>query len=428
MTGPATPPPARRLSRGPHVALTVGFLGLTVLLALSRSTNPEVLGRYSSKFFVYNLLNLGILALLALATRWRPLGALLAVASTFVAPLNEAVGQMPGRLAVLPAVRLVAGLALVAYEFDRFRLARKPPRGALAGMGAALVVLSCFDLGLWVATWTRPEFGERLEGFRDRYDLTAVGPDDVVLVGDSFVWGDGVARDQKFGDELGRLYAREGRRVRVFSLGVRGAGPEQYIEALAKVPPGQGAGVVIFSFFPNDIAPRPVPQPKALRRVQAATWSLGQSSLSFHALHDLLGRIETSGIDRHHQLRVDDYRRDDPTFPARWAALTGALDRFARLARERSPHPPLLLMIPLMVDYKDYPLAHAHDDLAAVARGLGYDVLDLLPTFRARLGDGTHYRASPNDIHCNAVVHALIAARLKQHLDAGPPTDRLGRH
>jgi hypothetical protein len=420
MSGEEANLPSRGPSRWPWALLTLGFLGLTVASALSHSAVPVVLGRYSVPFFGYQLVNLAILSLLAIPMRWRvarPLGAILVIGSTFLAPTNEAVGHMPGLLVDLPALRLLAGFALVAYEFDRFRADRRQARGAVAGLGAAVVVLSLFDLGFWVATRSRPDFRENLEGFRDRYDLKGVTAHDVLLVGDSFVWGDGVAKGQKFGDVLERLYARDGRRVRVFSLGIRGAGPAEYVQSLSQVPEGREAGVVIFSFFPNDIAPRARPRSRLQRCIQSATWPLSRSSLSFHALHDLVGRIETPGIAYYHQMMIGDYRQDDPTFPARWGALIDALGRFARLSRERCPNPPLLLIIPFMVDYHDYLLAQAHRELAPAAEGLGYDVLDLFPSFRA----------SPNDIHCDARVYALIAERLKEYLDARPSAAGLGR-
>jgi len=430
MNGGGASLPSRGVSRWPGALLTFGFVGLTVASALSRSAAPVVLGRYSVPFFGYQLVNLAILFLLLAAMHRRgagPLGAFLVIGSTFLAPLNEAVGHMPGLVVALLALRLLAGLTLVAYEFDRFRADRGQKRGAVAGLGAAFVVLSLFDLGLWVATWSRPDFGENLEGFRDRYDLEGVTGHDVLLVGDSFVWGDGVAKGQKFGDVLERLYARDGRRVRVLSLGVRGAGPTEYVEFLSRVPEGREAGVVILSFFPNDIAPRPRPQSRVQRRIQSATWPLGQSSLSFRAFHDLVGRIETPGIAYYLQMMVGDYHRDDPTFPARWGALTDALGHFARLSRERCPNRPLLLIIPLMVDYRDYPLTQTHGELAEAAKQLGYDVLDLLPCFRAALADGSRYRVNPDDIHCDARVHALIAERLKEYLDTRPSTADLGR-
>jgi hypothetical protein len=224
-----------------------------------------------------------------------------------------------------------------------------------------------------------------------------------------------VPKSDRFGDVLERLYADDGRKVRVFSLGVRSAGPARYLESLALVPETCQAGLVIFSFYPNDIAPRP--RTPALRRGLAVAWALSRSSLTFRVVHDILARVERPTVAHYHQSIVDDYQPDDPTFPGRWAELVGALTRFHAMAARRSVSRPLFLILPMMVDYRDYPLEHAHAMIRKTAEGLGYDVLDLLSDFRAALGDGTRYRARPNDNHFNAQVHALVAALIKRRLD-----------
>ncbi len=71
-----------------------------------------------------------------------------------------------------------------------------------------------------------------------------------------------------------------------------------------------------------------------------------------------------------------------------------------------------------MVNFRPYPLESDHEALRKTAEGLGYDVLDLLPAFRAELGDGSKYRVHPGDNHFDARVHALVAALIKGHLDA----------
>ena len=417
-------------SRWAHALATLAFLGLAVAAASGRSVSATILGRYSAASFGYQLLNVATLGLLVLPSRWgrsRRVGYLLVVASTVLAPINESVRNLPGIQAVLPMVRLLVAASLIAAEFERFRRDRKSVRGLALAAGLVLAGLSSMDLMLW--GWVRASSGfeEEFEGYRDRYALETVTPDDVVLVGDSFVWGHGVAKPRRFGDVLERLYADEGRRVRVFSLGVRGAGPSRYLESLARVPEGRRFGIAIFSFYPNDLVPRPGPSRKALRMIQGLTWTLGRSSLTFRAAHDVLGKLETPSVDHYHRSLVEDYRKDDPTFRGRWAELVAALGRFEKSAARRSEARPLLLLIPLMVDFHAYPLAGAHEELRAEAETLGYDVLDLLPAFRAELGDGSRFRVGRNDNHFDARTHELVGSLIKRHLDGRPDTSGLGR-
>ncbi len=413
-------PQVRPTPKWPHAIAGLAFAGLAVATALTRSTTPVVLGRYSTGLFVYQILNVATLGLLLAPARWeraRWAGYALAVASTFLAPINEAVRQIPGILAVLPAVRLLVAWSLIAAEFDRFRRGTKA-RGVILAAGFALAALSLLDLVLWAWVASTSGFDEDYEGYRDRYALEQVTPEDIVLVGDSFVWGHGVRKSERFGNVLQDLCEREGRPVRVYSLGVRGAGMERDLESLARVPEGRRAGTVILAFYPNDLEPSPRPRSRFLNLLERLTLTLSRSSLAFRGLHDILGRIESPNLERYHQSVVDDYRRDDPTFATRWAELTAALDRFSRLAEPRSSARPLLLIIPLMVNFRAYPLDGVHAELRKTAEGLGYDVLDLLPAFRAELGDGSKYRVHPGDNHFDARVHALVAGLIKRHLDA----------
>ncbi len=59
----------------------------------------------------------------------------------------------------------------------------------------------------------------------------------------------------------------------------------------------------------------------------------------------------------------------------------------------------MLLILPLMVDFRTYPLEGAHEDLRKTAEAVGYDVLDLLPALRQALGDGSKYRVQAGDNH-----------------------------
>ncbi len=264
-------PQIRPAPRWPHAIATLAFAGLAAATALTRSTAPVVLGRYSASLFVYQILNVVTLGLLLAPARWeraRWAGYALAVASTFLAPINEAVGQIPGITAILPAVRLVIAWSLIVGEFDRFRRGIMA-RGAILAAGFALAALSLLDLALWAWVASTSGFDEDYEGYRDRYSLEQVRPDDIVLVGDSFVWGHGVKKSERFGNVLEDLYRSEGRSVHVYSLGVRGAGPERDLESLARVPADRRAGTVILSFYPNDLESRPKAAVEAPRRVRA---------------------------------------------------------------------------------------------------------------------------------------------------------------
>jgi lysophospholipase L1-like esterase len=101
--------------------------------------------------------------------------------------------------------------------------------------------------------------------------------------------------------------------------------------------------------------------------------------------------------------------------------LDQSIARFRELALARSDAPPLFLILPLMVDFRTYPLRAAHERLQALARRRGFEVLDLLPLFTERLVDGNRHLAAPNDNHFDAATHALVANALHDALRATPP-------
>jgi len=172
---------------------------------------------------------------------------------------------------------------------------------------------------------------------------------------------------------------------------------------------------VIFSFYPNDIEPRP--RSRATARALDLTWSLGRSSPTFRLAHDVLAKLDIPSVAAYHASVVEDHDAADPTRERRWNDLTDALRRFKAAAAERSEAPPILMLIPLMVDFRSYPIPDVHARVAQAGAAMGYDVLDLLPPFRETLVDGDRYRVGPADNHFNAVVHDLVARLLRDRLE-----------
>jgi GDSL-like Lipase/Acylhydrolase family len=413
--------PATDISRWFQFALRLSFFMLAVIIiAPAPSASPAILGRWSYPWFAVQLFNIITFLFLNSNQNWlkRRIGYVLVIISTFLVTSNEKLRQAsPILQALLPAIRLLVACTIIAAAFDRFRETRRVQSVFLAS-GFALAAFAVLDLALWVFVATTAGFDPDFEGYRDRYDLWQVQPQDIVIVGDSFVWGHGVRKSERFGNVLERLYADEGQTQRVYSLGVRGAGLDRYLESLGRMYVSKDPGVIVVSFYPNDMPARPKPRSAILQRLETLTWALGHSSLTFRGLHDLLGRIESPTLDRYHASLVADFDPRDPTFATRWDALTSQLGQIADRARAHSKSKPVFLIIPLMVDFRDYPLTDGHDRLRKAAESLSFEVVDLLPEFRDKLGDGRRYRVRPGDNHFDARVHAHVAEILKRRLEA----------
>lgn len=387
---------------------------------LTRSVVPVALGRYSKVLLAFNAWNFAALALgawsLAHVGRFmRALALLMLIGGSMVAPFNAEMRAFAGMAIVLPFSRLLAAGALVAGEFAVFRALRAEgvsstrPSGAAIAFGSLFLFLSILDLA--ILGWSRAAGRvERVvgDGLRVEYDWSSVGDDDVLLVGDSYVWGAGVEREERFGDRLTELWKERGKSGKALSLGVNGAAMEEYSRILTRVPDGVRARKVILAYYMNDFERAPDWRETLIGLLT----TLRHGSPTLGLLGDRLATRLTPTPQADHASIARRYDPSEPTYPARWSNLRGWLKGFRELAVSRSRDRPLFLILPMMTDFEDYPLTEAHHDLVAVATEEGFDTLDLLPLFRDRLGDGRKHWASPDDNHFDAETHALVTQAL----------------
>jgi hypothetical protein len=400
------------------------YLYPAVAALLVRSQVPQVAGRYSQALAVFNVCNVLLCALVVWACwrgsfRGQAAGYGLIILLSFLIPGNNELRQLPLIVLVLPLIRLLASVNLVALAFRQAATAgSRPPRLTLMlGTGFATLTVVDFFLLAWLAVFPRPDADTPSSSFRENYDLTAITPNDLLLIGDSFVWGSGVRKEDAFGFQLQARYAQEGSPTKVYSLGKPGGDFPEYLDALALVPAEIKAQRVVLAFYMNDMPLKKTRWPGQWDRTQYAPFNnLGLGCPSLRLLSDTTGKLLYPDVETYHQYLIDSYDPNDPTFPARWEMLEGYVDRFRDRARERSLGKPLFVILPLVVDYNAYPLTAAHGHLVALAERSGYETLDLLPHFRAVLGDGRAYRVAPNDNHFDARGHELVARVLKERL------------
>lgn len=324
---------------------------------------------------------------------------------------------MPLVSAILAPIRIAAALGMVALEFDRYRRTRRRPAGLVVSAAAIFLVISLLDVVLmaYISLFVREPAGTLAQAtFRDEYALATIRPQDVVLIGDSFVWGQGVKKEERFGNQLEEIYAQRGSKTKVFSLGLVGIGPASYVSIVSDLPERVTPARIVMSFYMNDMPPIP----NWHDAVAGMSTSLRGGSPTMGLVGDMLAKLAIRDVQAYEDFVVRCYDRTHPTFATRRAMLIDQLRRFRDLAAQRSQARPVFLILPLLTDFHHYPLHEAHRDLADTARSLEYDVLDLLPVFTARLGDGNPYRCDPNNNHFNADVHLLVAQELWKTLEA----------
>jgi len=326
--------------------------------------------------------------------------------------VNNQLRYLPAINYLMPLVRLVGGGTILLAGFDRWRQAATRKFGLLTGLGALCILISLVDFALFAVLAFAPEHRRPDVGLREEYVLEEIGAGDFILVGDSFVWGQGVDLGERFGNRLEEICTEAGRPSKVYSLGLTGIGVPQYIDLLSEVPRGSSAERVVVAFYMNDMPP----VENLRKRVWGASVSLGRGCPTLRLFGDKLSSFLAGDVHDYHRYIVDSYNEDHPSYASRVALLEDQLRSIHELATERSTARPVLLILPIMVDFNAHPLEHGHELLAGVAERLEYDLIDLLPVFRAELGDADGHRTSSEDNHFDALTHDLVARTLYEQL------------
>ena len=409
----------------PHLYVTV--LGLT-----ARSQVPLVLGRWSRGLLVFNALNLTALVAFAIASlrgRYRVAlpAVLVMLGLSYVGAVNNDIAQAPFAVSLLAGSRIGFALIIVSLAFEASLAVR---RGGTDGplpdpstrwsrrvlvAGVSLLGLSVVDAaGVWL--FLKPErWGPAVFAFRSPVDLAKIEPNADVFVGDSFVWGQGVQESQAFANRIGAALGPSG--TPVYNLGQVGAGLPEYLAVVERLPPRD---TTFICYFMNDMLPRELPS----LRARQAFLAVGRTSFVARLVSDIIGFRMYPDADKYALAVVGDYDKSDPTFASRWQQTEENLVRIAAYAKRDARHKPVLVILPLMWEFADYPIREAHADLAAIGRREGLEVVDMLPVFSRAFPHGKDYTVSRNDDHFNAEVHAKVAevllALLRQRAAAAP--------
>lgn len=217
----------------------------------------------------------------------------------------------------------------------------------------------------------------------------------VVVLGDSFTFGEGVADDATFVGRLREQWAPRG--LKFVNAGVAGHGTIEEAARLEALLDHFRPRAVVLVFVPNDAIPWQSSSERGtdLRNVQAAGGSrllaLAGALTSSHDVEDwYLSYYQ--GAESAHWERA----RDALTWMAHTCAARGG--RFGVVA------------FPLMHRLDDDPLTAITDLVRTAAQASGAGFLDLTPSFAGR--DAQTFWAHPSDRHPNAAAHEIAADAL----------------
>ncbi|MFZ5780327.1 MAG: SGNH/GDSL hydrolase family protein [Pseudomonadota bacterium] len=388
------------------------------------SQTALVLGRYSyaaagfilAAALLYVLFAIGLLrrsiVLLILAT-------LALVGLTFVLPSSNNVLAWPGTLTVLALVRMASAVSLVAVAASGARLGATRWQTTALMTAGLLAVPSAIDAGFLVSQGTGAIDGSVKSlgvSYRTSYDLTRLDAHDVVLVGDSFVWGEGVEMGQRVGEVLQALLQEQDPDARVYSLGVIGVGLNDYVKSLRQVPPDPKVRRVIVAFYQNDMPARET----FAGRLEALSLAIGRSSISARLLLDAARVSLAPTVEGYMKQLLGDFDENGRDYPARWAMLASAFDELFALADQRSIGRPVMAIIPALSPTDGERWRAIHRRVAARARAAGFEVVDLYDAFATGTPATVRYRATPNDLHFDVEGNRIFAEKLFEALQPRP--------
>lgn len=262
-------------------------------------------------------------------------------------------------------------------------------------------------------------------GFRDRGDVAASKPGDIVLVGDSFMLGWGIEEDQRTSNRLGALV---GRPVYNVAIPTDIDGFEQLLDYARRLG-GRFSRVVVgvtmemdLKMYGADTATAPTapaappPAPDWAARLAAVKTGLRDNSALYFVL---TGLVHHNPLLAEAAARVGVLRPNlDGIHRNRFAPeiVTSSADRLAELA---SHYDAIVLIVPsraLWHGGNESEEVRRHDAFVTALRARGVDVVDPRPAMEAE-GRGLAYHFA-NDGHWRAAGHDLAARLLAERVKA----------
>src|SRR5262249_45483612 len=300
------------------------YLYPALALLLATSHTPIFFGMYSTNLLLLNVITVIVYGafLFGLMTSCHAIqfsAVFFLAILTFVAT-NASAPTLAVFDATTQVARIFAGFALIVVAF----LADKHERSRLSGIGlavGAIVAVSAItDFGFAsISRFLRTDTAAQIyRQYRTAYDLAKVTNQDIVVVGDSFVWGWVLRADQRFGDILERHLDAGGEGPRVYSLGIIGANVRGYIQQIQDLPATSKVKQIVLCFYADDMPPR-VNLQNTLQQIAA---SIGRGSVTLRMVVDISQfLVMRPSAEVYAKLLLTHYAEDDGTFDVRWKQL-----------------------------------------------------------------------------------------------------------
>jgi lysophospholipase L1-like esterase len=243
----------------------------------------------------------------------------------------------------------------------------------------------------------------------------------IVAIGDSFTRGVWLPAEQAYPALLQDDLERSGLRVEVFNLGWPGSNTLDQVEIVRDALSRYRPGLVLLGFFVNDVEKSRAEQrdehraPREKRGVGARLWALRNEWYLFRYLRPrLLLVLHELGFEAPQSLRyagkIDaEYAENGDRFRLCQEALLGIRELCAA-----SGTPILVVVIPAMESFENYPFPNYHRAVISFCEEAGIAVHDLLPEFCGR--KPLELRVSLLDNHPNEEAYRVMATSIGRRL------------
>ena len=245
-------------------------------------------------------------------------------------------------------------------------------------------------------------------GFRER-EIPARTPGKyrIAVVGDSFTWGQGIEREERFSNLLEQFL---GPRYEVFNFGIAGDNMPEHLTRLAQaleISPD----FVLLQIYINDFETREMQRPHSYPLLPPPLdGDLSGSSLLYGLIGGQWAHIQQmAGLSESYAQYMERNLRDPNAPNAREAY--GQLHEFFDRARAAGV-PAGAVLFPatdsLGPNGRDYPFGYLHDGVKQLCSDVKAPCLDLLPMF-STFPDPRAVWVSPFDAHPNAMANKRAA-------------------
>lgn len=244
----------------------------------------------------------------------------------------------------------------------------------------------------------------------------------IVIVGDSFTWGDGVEADEAYPVVLeNMLRERRGEEaIEVTSWSRPGWNTWREWKSLQPQLPMLDPDLLIIGYCINDAEPLNRRQLMELRKVMRTaqhepsspfvTWSYNHTQLGALLYNFFENRRVRKTVTAYYQTLYDEGRSG-------WVRAQDALVLFSKLAKQQS-FPVLLVVFPIFDSELDYHYGYRnlHPVIEAAATRAGIEVLDLLPAYEGF--DGRDLAVVPfSNAHPSPLAHRVAAEQILIRLE-----------